>query len=225
MLSASRLTFATGAVAGVVLLGATGCAGLDEASAASITRDTLISELATQLAAVSSLTYTATYQLAGGRTATIVQAQKPTRTAYVFPGGRVTVTATDTVRCNDDKNPTICTAASTTPSADPGITTMITPGAVLAMLNTAALDEDAIATQHDTTIAGRHATCLDLRGVDGTPATEFTACVTNEGALGSFTATIDTKRAEVALTTFTDKADDAAFQLPASAKLIDKRPK
>ena len=223
MLSAPRLTFAAGAVA-AVLLGATGCTGLDEASAASITRDTLISELATQLAAVSSLTYTATYQLAGGHTATIVQAQKPTRTAYVFPGGRVTVTATDTVRCNNDKNPTICTATATTPSADPAITTMIPPGAVLAMLNTAALDEDATATQHDTTIAGRHATCLNLSGVEGTPAARFTVCVTNEGALGSFAATIDDKRADVALTTYSEKADDAAFLVPTSAKLTDKRP-
>ena len=225
MLSAPRLTFAAGAAAVTVLLGASGCSGLDEASAASITRDTLISELATQLAAGSGLTYTATYQLAGGHTATIVQAQKPTRTAYLFPGGHVLVTATDTIRCNDDKNPTICTATSTAPSADPGITTMITPSAVLAMLNTAALDEDATATQHDTTIAGRHATCLNLSGVEGTPAARFTACVTNEGALASFAATINNKRADVALTTYSDKPDTAALQLPTSAKLIDKRPK
>jgi hypothetical protein len=225
VLSASRLTFAAGAAAAVVLLGATGCTGLDEASAASITRDTLISELATQLAEVSGLTYTATYQLAGGHTATIVQAQKPTRTVYAYPGARVLVTAADTVRCNDDKNPTICTATSTLPSADPGITAMITPGAVLAMLNTAALDEDATAAQHDTTIAGRHATCLNLSGVEGTPAARFTVCVTNEGALGSFAATIDDKRADVALTTYSDKADADAFAVPVSAKLIDKRPK
>jgi hypothetical protein len=171
----------------------------------------------------AGLTYTATYQLAGGQTATIAQAQKPTRTAYEFPGGRVIVTATDTVRCDDDEHPTICTATSTAPSADPGITAMITPGAVLAMLNTAALDEDAAATQHDTTIAGRHATCLALSGVDGTPAASFAVCVTNEGALGSFAATIGDKRADVALTTYSDMADAGTFRVPPSAKLVDKR--
>jgi hypothetical protein len=129
------------------------------------------------------------------------------------------------VRCDDADHPAVCTTTSTAPSADPGITTMITPGAVLAMLNTAALDEDAVATQHDTTVAGRHATCLSVRGVDGTPAAAFAVCVTNEGALGSFAATIDDKRADVALTTYSDQADADAFLVPAAAKLVDKRTK
>jgi len=219
VLSAPRLTFAAVAAAAAALLGATGCSGLDEASAASITRDDLISELATQLAAVSGLTYTATYQLAGGETATITQAQKPTRTAYVFPGGRVITTVTATVRCTADT----CTQTRPAPSADPGVTAMITPRSVLAMLNTAALDEDAIVAQHDTTIAGRHATCLSLSNVEGTPARKFDTCVTNQGALGSFAATIDGKPADVALTTYSDDADADAFLVPTSAKLIDKR--
>jgi len=43
--------------------------------------------MAGQLAASAGLTYTAKYQLAGGDTARITQTQKPTRTAYAFPGG------------------------------------------------------------------------------------------------------------------------------------------
>jgi hypothetical protein len=225
VLSASRPAFAALAAASAVLLSATACTGLDEANAASITRDDPISELATQLAGGAGLTYTATYQLAGGETATITQAQKPARTAYVYPGGRLIATTAGTIRCDGDDAPRTCTETAAAPSASPGAGALISPDAVLTMLNTAALDDDATAEQHDTTIAGRHATCLNIRKVDGTPAREFSVCVTNEGALGSFAATIKGERADVALTTYADKADARAFTVPRSARLIDKRPK
>ncbi|MGX6602698.1 hypothetical protein ACWKSP_11250 [Micromonosporaceae bacterium Da 78-11] len=225
MLPALRLTLAGLATASVVLLGAAGCTGLDAADAASITHDDLISELATQLAGESSLTYTAAYQMTGGGTTKITQAQKPTRTVYAYPTGTLIVTPAGTVSCEPGDHPATCAEAGPTPSAAPDVATMVTPRTVLSMLNTAALDDDATATQHDTTMAGRHATCLDLALVDGTPAREFTVCVTNEGALGSFVGTINGKRTDLALTTYADKADPTAFTIPAGATLIDKRPK
>jgi hypothetical protein len=222
--SRPRLTFA-GLIAATVLLGLTGCTGLDEASAASITRDDLVSEMAGQLAGAAQLTYTATYQLAGGDTARIIQAQAPTRTAYSYPGGSLLVTPTATVRCVD-KSAT-CTETTPEPTADAALTgtMMVTPDAVLSMLNIAALDPDVISEQHDTTIAGRHATCLNLRQVDGTPARDFSVCVTSEGALGSFTATVKGETADQALTAYSDKAAPSAFTIPTSRKLLDKRPK
>jgi len=221
--SRPRLTVISFAAA-ALLLGTTGCAGLDTANAAGITRDDLVSEMAIQLARVTGLTYTATYQLTGGDTATITQAQKPTRTAYLYAGGRLLETVTGTVRCDKalactETEPAPATAAPLTGSK------LITPEAALAMLNTAALDQELDAAQHDTTIAGRHATCLDLRRVDGTPTAEFSLCVTNEGALGSFAATIAGERFDQALTAYEEKADLAALDLPASAKLTDKRSK
>ncbi|MFI5890713.1 hypothetical protein ACIA5D_11415 [Actinoplanes sp. NPDC051513] len=224
MRSRPRLTVISFAAAAALLLGTTACTDLDTANAAGITRDDLVSEMAIQLARVTGLTYTATYQLTGGDTATITQAQKPTRTAYVHPGGRLLETVTGTVRCDKALN---CTETDPAPATAAPLTgsKLITPEAALAMLNAAALDQELDAAQHDTTIAGRHATCLDLRRVDGTPTSEFSLCVTNEGALGSFAATIAGERFDQALTAYEEKADLAALDLPASAKLTDKRSK
>jgi hypothetical protein len=207
-----------------VLLGASACTGLDQASAASITRDDLVSEMAGQLGGSSALSYSATYQLAGGDTARITQSQKPTRTAYAYPGGRLIVTSTATIRCKGSEKAPTCAETTPSPTVDARQTgALITPDAVLAMLNTAALDGEVVTKQHDTTIAGHHATCLDLSQVQGTPASTFSVCVTSEGALGSFTATVNGKRADVALTAYSDKPDEAAFTLPPAATLTDKR--
>jgi hypothetical protein len=212
------------AVVSVLLLSATGCTGLDEASAAGISHDDLVSELSVQLARVTGLTYTATYQLVGGGQAKVTQAQKPTRTAYVYPGGRLLETSTGTVRCTGSSALT-CTETDPAPATTLPLTgsTLVTPEAALAMLNAAALDRELTATPHDTTIAGRHATCLDLSGVDGTASDKFSLCVTNEGALGSFSATIAGVRLEQALTAYAEKAAPEELDLPASAKVSDKR--
>ncbi|GAA0533552.1 hypothetical protein GCM10010172_13100 [Paractinoplanes ferrugineus] len=210
MPSRLRLT-AAGLTTGAVLLGLTGCTGLDQASAAGISRDDMVSEMAVQLARVTGLTYTATYQLAGGDTATVTQAQKPTRTAYDFPGGRLVEETAGTVRCSAKRE---CTRTAPQPATAlplPG-STLVTPEAALALLNAATLDQDVEVTPHDTTIAGRHATCLDLTRVDGTPTSEFGICVTNEGALGSFAATIAGTRYEQAMTAYKEKAAPEAFE-------------
>jgi outer membrane lipoprotein-sorting protein len=231
--TAVRLT-GTGLVAAATMLVAAACGGVDSASAASITHDDLVSELVAQLAGVSTLSYTATYQLAGGDEAQITQAQKPARVAYAFPGGRLIRTSTGTIRCKGQDSALICT--ETTPaqadaSAAGALTTpdagaagpLTTPDTVLAMLNMAAADTGVVAKQHDTTIAGNHATCLDLTGVAGTATPDFSVCVTAEGALGSFTATIKGKQADLALTAYSDKPDLSAFDLPPTAKLTDQR--
>jgi hypothetical protein len=222
--SRPRLTLIGLAAGAAMLPGAAGCGGLDQASAAGITHDDLVSELAVQLAHVTGLTYTAKYQITGGGTATVTQAQKPTRTAYVYPGGRLLQTVTGTVRCTGDTKLT-CTETDPAPATTTPLTgtKLVTPEAALAMLNTAALDREVSVTQHDTTIAGRHATCLDLAKVDGTPASTFGLCVTNEGALGSFTVTIAGERIEQALTSYAETAAPEDLELPASATLSDKR--
>jgi hypothetical protein len=228
--SGSRLTALSTAAVAALLLGTAGCTNLDQASAAGITHDDLLSEMSIQLARVTGLTYSATYQLTGGDTATVAQAQKPTRTAYVYPGGRLIQTATGTVRCTGDQTggkAPACTETDPAPATTAPLagSALITPEAALAMLNTAALDQNVDATPHDTTIAGRHAICLDLDNVDSTPTRRFSLCVTNEGALGSFAATIAGTHYEQALTTYADKATPDAFDLPPAAKFTDKRTK
>jgi hypothetical protein len=209
----------TGLAASVTLLVVAACGGVDSANAASITRDDLVSELATELSESATLSYTATYQLAGGDEAQITQAQKPTRVAYMFPGGRLIRTPGATIRCQALK----CVETTPGPADARSTGALTTPDAVLAMLNTASVDPGAVAKQHDTTIAGHHATCLALTGVARTPTPDFTVCVTVEGALGSFTATIDGKQADLALTAYSDKPDASAFALPPTAKVTDQR--
>jgi hypothetical protein len=206
------------------VLAIAGCGDLDQASAAGTNRDDLVTEMAGQLSEASDLTYTATYQLAGGATAKVSQAQKPSRIAYAYPGGRLILTATATIRCTGDDSAPTCTETTPQPTTDEHDTgPMTSPDTVLGMLDTAAVDADADAVQHDTTIAGHHATCLDVDKVDGAPASTFAVCVTNEGVLGSFTANINGKPADVALTDYSDKVDESAFTLPGGATLTDKR--
>jgi hypothetical protein len=207
----------------VVLLGLSGCTGLDEANAAGIPHDDMVSATAAQLSRVTSLTYTATYQLAGGGQAKVTQAQDPLRTAYVFGSGLVLQTPTGTIRCTG----TACTETAPAPATATPLPggTLITPEAALALLNMAALDRDLDSTPRDTTIAGRHATCLDLRRVDGTPTDSFTLCVTNEGALAGFTATIAGKRYEQNLIRYDEKPDPSLLVPPAGATVADKRSK
>ena len=75
-----------------------GCADLDDPGQG-LTRNDLVADLAAQMTAAADLTYQASYQLAGGGKATVAQTGKPARTAYVYPGGKVTVTADATTEC------------------------------------------------------------------------------------------------------------------------------
>ncbi|WP_127499655.1 hypothetical protein [Actinoplanes solisilvae] len=218
MPAVTRLTLTGLVVVGAALLGTAGCAGLDEASASPMTRENLITETADQLAAGSALTYQATYRVTGGETATMSRAQGPPRAAYVYPGGRVITTTTATIRCTGSS----CTSTKADPSVAASLdgAPLVSPEAVQAMLTAAAIDPVVETKQHDTTIAGRHALCLQLRDVDGTAAPVFDVCVTNEGVLASFTATIDGKPVEQALTAYQDAVPIDAFQVPPGHRLI-----
>lgn len=216
----TRLTLTGLAVVGAALLGTAGCGGLDEASAAPMTGESLITETAEQLAAGSTLTYTAKYRVAGGDTATVSRDQAPARTAYVYPGGRLISTTTVTIRCSGSS----CTSTKADPAAAATLdrTPLVSPEAVQAMLAAAARDPLVETKQHDTTITGRHATCLTLREVDGTPTRTFDLCVTNEGVLASFAATVDGEPVEQALTSYEEAVPVDAFVVPPGARLIDK---
>ncbi|MEV6844679.1 hypothetical protein [Actinoplanes sp. NPDC051411] len=213
----------TGLAASATMLVAAACGGVDTANAASITHDDLVSELATQLSESATLSYTATYQLAGGDEAQITQTQKPARAAYTYPGGLMIRTSDATTRCRGASSALKCTQTRPDPADLHSTGMLTTPESVLAMLNQAAIDPSATAKQHDTTIAGHHATCLALTGVAHTPTPDFSVCVTAEGALGSFTATMGGKQADLALTAYSDKPDASAFDLPPSAKVTDQR--
>lgn len=225
----TRLAPITALTAGALLLGGPLLGGCGEAaSAQGIGRADLVAELARQLSGSSDLTYTADYQLTGGRTATVTQAQDPVRTAYGYPGGMLLVSGEAVTLCADKTCTTTAPPpgdAALPPALLAGVqnTGMVTPPTALALLNAATLSPDLTVASRDTTIAGHHATCVELTGVDDPRARSFTACITNDGALGSFTATVDGKPIDMAMTTFTTRTAPDAFTTPPGTRTVDRR--
>jgi hypothetical protein len=208
-----------------------GCGDLDDAEQG-VTRNDLVTDLAVQLGRSTALTYSATYRVAGGSTATLVQAQEPARSALVFPDGKVTVTADATTECRTAAKSLTCTmkpppAPTSRPAAvlfaGAGRRGMIDPTTVLDMLNAAGLNADAAVTQHDTTIAGRYATCVDVGDATDAAESRFQACITNDGVLASFTGQLDGGKVDVAMTRFEDTVDGTVFDPPPTATVIDRR--
>ena len=217
----TRARIVAGLLAAAVSLA--GCAEFDNPAAAQgLTRSDLVAQLAAQLGGSAALTYTATYQLAGGRTATI--AQDPPRAAYHYPGGAMLVTPAATTRCTRKR----CTLRATTPPAaalfaDAEKAGLVVPATVQGLLNAARLDRDMAVDQHDTTIAGRHATCVDLRNVDKAETRAFRTCITSDGVVGSFTGTLSGTKVDVAMTDYADRVTANAFEEPTTA--TDRRPR
>jgi hypothetical protein len=194
-----------------------GCGEFDNpAEAQGLTRSDLADQLAAQLRDSASLTYSATYQLAGGRTATIAQAQDPRRSAYRYPGGEVLFTPSATTRCVGKRCTTTAPPAPTS-QPPPGLfgeaekAGLAIPGTVQSLLSAARLDRHVVVDQHDTTVAGRHATCLDLRNVDKAEAGAFSTCITSDGVIGSFTGRLSGTRIDIALTDYADRVPAGAF--------------
>jgi hypothetical protein len=214
----------------VILIGlglAAGCGTVNDARQV-IDRAHLVNDLANRLNRSADLTYVAEYQLSSGRTGTIAQAQHPRRSAYAYPGGKVTFSTTATTDCRGS----ICTLTAPAPtnaalpsgSLDaPRAHGLIAPTTVIGLLTAAALDTDAVIEQSDTTIAGQHATCVDASGVDNAAASAFTACITTDGILGSFDGVISGQPTELSLTRYTTVVPADAFDLPVTAKIIDQR--
>lgn len=207
----------------------TGCGDLDAASAQGIARNDLVSEMAGRLSASGSLSYTAGYHLAGGGKATVAQAQRPLRIGYEYPGGRLVVTGTAVTDCRGTTKPA-CTvtdppAGGVQPPAvaDVQRAGLVPPPVVLDLLNAAALDTAVTVTSRDTTIAGHHATCLDLAGVDDAAAGTFSTCVTNDGVLGSFRGTVRGVDVDMTMTEYDPAARYAAFAPPPGATTTDRR--
>ena len=225
---AASTTLRTLAMSVVTLLTVTGCQALEDAGRA-MGRADVVNDLAARMDRALELTYSAEYQLPGGRTASIAQSQDPARSAYEWPGGKVTVTAEATTHCGKDGGRTVCTieappAANSKPSvvvfAAAEREGQVTPPMVMGLLTAAALDSSAVITQSDTTVAGHLATCVDVRQ----NADHFSACVTGEGALGSFTGQVDGQPVELALSRYQEQVDGAAFDLPPGAGVVDRRP-
>jgi hypothetical protein len=209
-----------------------GCGQIGDAQQV-IDRARLVNELASRLDHASELTYTAEYQLPGGAHATIAQAQEPLRTAYTYPDGKFATTPDATADCRSAAGTMTCTLTAP-PSPKANATAdllgalrergLVPPTLVVGLLTAASLSSNAVIKQHDTTIAGEHATCVEADGVENAETSTFTACITSTGVLGSFRATIDGKTDEVSLIRYAATVPENAFDLPPDAKIVDQRP-
>jgi hypothetical protein len=224
ILAAVALTAAAVALAG--------CGSIGEAQQV-IDRSRLVNDLASRLDHASELTYTAEYQLPGGEQATIAQAQNPIRAAYTYPGGKFVTTPEATIDCQTRSGVLTCTlTAPPSPITDAQTGLMgklgdrgpVPPTVVVGLLTSASLSSNAVIEQHDTTLAGEHATCVDVTGVENSAASEFGACITSAGVLGSFEGTVNGKRMDVSLVRYTPSIEENAFDVPGDAKTVDQRP-
>lgn len=215
----------------IAVLAVSGCQALDDAGRV-IGRADLVNDLAARLDGAGELTYSADYQLPGGDSATIAQSQTPPRAAYTYPGGKITVTADATTECVIAGRQHTCTLDPPPQNTNkPAVAVfqganqrgLVTPPVVIGLLTAAALDPDATIEQHDTTVAGRHASCVRVRQVTNSAAPNFDTCITTEGVLGSFTGTVDGTEVDIALSHYRTAVDSAAFDLPAGAGVIDRR--
>jgi hypothetical protein len=143
----------------------------------------------------------------------------------------VLVTELAVTECRGTRKPT-CTI---TPPPDAGAgppatvfagaqrTGMVAPATVLSLLNAAALDPAVTLAPRDTTIAGHHATCLELSGLNDDRSRAFTTCITNDGVLGSFTGDVDGRPIDIAMTEFHPRVGGDAFTPPPDARMVDRR--
>jgi hypothetical protein len=194
-------------------------------------RSRLASDLASRLTHSGTLTYTATYRMPGGTT-TLAQAQVPARAAYAYAGGKLVLTSAATADCRTLGTATTCTLTPPpSPGTDPAAALIseidslgvLAPSLAIGLLTAAAVDAGASITQHDTTIAGENATCATVQGLVNAAATGFTACITSDGLLGSFTGKINGVGIDIGLARYDTTVAADAFDLPAGAKVIDKR--
>jgi hypothetical protein len=224
---AASTTLRVLAVSVIASLSVTGCQALDDAGSA-LGRADLVNDLAARMDRALEQNWAADYQLAGGRTASIAQTKEPLRSSYTWPDGKITVTQEAVTTCATAAGRTECTVLPPVLTAGkPSVAVydqagrhgLVTPPAVIRLLTAAALDPEATIGQSDTTLAGHHATCVDV-----THAGErFNACVTTEGVLGSFTGTLDGRPEELTLTGYSDSVDPVAFAVPTGAGVVDRR--
>ena len=220
------------ALAGLALAG--GCDAFDDTRRAS-GHVQLVTDMATRLRGSSQLTYTADYQLPGGRQATV--AIEGGKFAYTYPGGLTSVTPDTLMHCGVRGTTIGCTLNAV--PASPGVVVAwafgdeelaamaavgFTPPYLVAdLLSAAALDADAAVRQHDSTIAGQHATCVDVSRLDNAAASAYDVCVTTDGVLGSFAATVRGRSIEMTLTSYRGSVSAAAFSPPRGAAVTDRR--
>jgi hypothetical protein len=223
-------------VAAVLVAATMGC-GLIGAAKNLVASAKILSDFGERLSKSSTLTYTAKYQATGGNTVTFVQ--QPPNAAYQSKDGSYIATRDYIYLCGTADGKTAC---QRTPNQSSDASTQdasaialvagggfVTPELALGLVAAAALVPGAKASESDKTIAGQKSLCVTVTGLDAAASPgdteaprDFTVCVTDVGILSSFSGSLTSgEQASIELTSYSDKADPAAFSPPAGAVVTD----
>ncbi|GIG65849.1 hypothetical protein Pen01_21440 [Phytomonospora endophytica] len=222
--------------AGRVAVAALVAAGLAATTACSTPGDAqevidqgrVVDGMASKVDEGTTRSYTATYQVTGGGTVTVVHTPDPYRDAFLFAGGRYVSTPEFELTCENRD----CTLVEPLESAAPLDTAAIAAvgdegflpaQTILGLLTKAALNAGASIEQSDDTLVGEHATCAKVTGLTDAAAESFETCVTDRGVVGSFEGAVDGVDVKMFLVSYVETADAASFDVPVDAKVTDER--
>ncbi|MEV0646937.1 hypothetical protein AB0I28_16890 [Phytomonospora sp. NPDC050363] len=193
-----------------------------------ISQGRVVDGMASSIDEGTTRSYTATYQLDGGETVTVVHTPDPYRDAFLFPGGRYVSTPEFEMTCKGGGCTLIDPLASNAPLdtdaiGEVGGANFLPAQTILGLLTKAALDTGASIEQSDATLVGEHASCAQVSGLSNTDSDAFEACVTNRGVVGRFTGTVDGTAVNMLLVSYVENAENAHFDVPPEAKVDDRR--
>jgi hypothetical protein len=222
--------------AAVVGAGTLGCGVVSKAKQA-VENVSAISDLADKLGKSDQLTYTGTYKMDDGSTATVVQ--EPPKAAFIGKSGRFILTEDALLLCNGTGSKVACQRSpnqnKVAASADQAAYVSAVAGGgfisapmAVAVMTAAAVVPGTKIDKSEKKIAGVNSTCLHVTGIpadkdpNAVTAKEFTVCVGDNGVLTTFTGVgTDNKKIGVELTKFAGKVDEKSFVPPAGAKIVD----
>lgn len=224
-----RATILSAAV--VVICLVTGCGGTSGGS--DITgHSRLIDELALQVDSAEGRGYTAEYLLAGGQEVmTVAKQVDPEQVAFLFPGGRYVITRQFEMLCTPAEAVDCVLNRATEVTLSPAESVLgeldgeqfLSVHTVMGWLTEVGASSSADISSETRTIAGTHATCVTVNGAETARVSEFEACVTDTGLLGSFTGTVDGVPKSVVLKAVSGTVDPELFHVPEGAAIIDER--
>jgi hypothetical protein len=207
----------------------TGCQAVAESNS-HIDRDRLVDDMTKQLQRGAQVRYQAEYQLAGGLKATVGQQLSPAKTFYAYPGGLLIVSEGERTSCDTAVARAKCEIRARGGNGQTemfaGVTKkgLVAAPVVTELLRIATEQPDATVKGHDTTVAGLPASCLDVVNLTEALASSFSACVTADGVLASFSGQIDGVTVDQALEQLALRAPDPTLLVvPANADVVDLR--
>jgi hypothetical protein len=224
------------ALATTLVVGAMGCGLINKAQQV-VGAAKILGDFSDLLEKGQKLTYTATYNVEGGNQVTLTQ--QPPNSAYIGKSGRYIFTPSAMYLCDTEKG--VLTCQKSTPSgtsvdaSDAGLVSGVTgdafvsPALALGLIAATILVPGAKVSESSKTIAGQSSRCATASNLDAAASPgdtsaprDFTVCVTESGALASFTGT-DTsgKKLGMVMATYSSTVDANSFKPPVGAKIVD----